>query len=251
MPGSLFQGIEFRGGGAKDQDGSAFQAAQSPMASDRGERDLALSKADRLADACRPREPFPYDILSPGASPLGPTEPSGWRPVLGKADLDPGFYRSYRRHLPVKFPAYGNSVEILGIPADAGDRAGYENPPERRGVELPERHDSQATRPPDAERAARPVGHDRALAGWAPTGGVALLAQTEPDSASRDLVPSIAAGIAASNHGLEERFRDACPEVKERVSRSVERGPIGTLVKKINGSICQISEALGHKPIAS
>ncbi len=90
-----------------------------------------------------------------------------------------------------------------------------------------------------------------ALAGWAPTGGVALLAQTEPDSASRYLVPSIAAGIAASNHGLEERFRDACPEVKERVSRSVERGPIGTLVKKINGSICQISEAIGHKPIAS
>lgn len=48
---------------------------------------------------------------------------------------------------------------------------------------------------------------------------------------------------------LEEKFRDACPEVKERVSRSVERGPIGALVKKINGYKCQICEALGHNPI--
>lgn len=40
------------------------------------------------------------------------------------------------------------------------------------------------------------------LAGRAPAGGVALLAQTESDSATHDLAPSIAAGIAAADHGL-------------------------------------------------
>ncbi len=48
---------------------------------------------------------------------------------------------------------------------------------------------------------------------------------------------------------LEEKFRDACPEVKERVSRSIERGPVGALVKKLNGYKCQICQALGRDPI--
>lgn len=49
------------------------------------------------------------------------------------------------------------------------------------------------------------------LAGRAPAGGVALLAQTEPDSATRDLVPSIAAGIAAADHGLAVRALTSAP----------------------------------------
>lgn len=48
---------------------------------------------------------------------------------------------------------------------------------------------------------------------------------------------------------LEARYRSACPEVKHRVSRTIERGPVGALVKKRNGYRCQICEALGADPI--
>lgn len=56
------------------------------------------------------------------------------------------------------------------------------------------------------------------LASRAPAGGVALLAQTDPDSATRDLVPSIAAGISASDHGLAVRaLTSAPPQVLDRL----------------------------------
>lgn len=41
------------------------------------------------------------------------------------------------------------------------------------------------------------------------------------------------------------QFRDAPPAVKERLSRYVERGPNGNLVKKANGYRCQICDGLG------
>ncbi len=48
---------------------------------------------------------------------------------------------------------------------------------------------------------------------------------------------------------IEDRYRDARPEVRERVSRTIERGRVGALVKKLNGFKCQICEALGDDPI--
>jgi predicted RNA-binding protein with PUA-like domain len=48
---------------------------------------------------------------------------------------------------------------------------------------------------------------------------------------------------------LERKYLGASPEVKERLSKSVERGPVGALVKKANGYRCQICEALGLNPI--
>lgn len=48
---------------------------------------------------------------------------------------------------------------------------------------------------------------------------------------------------------LERKYLDASPEVKERLSKSVERGPVGALVKKANGYRCQVCEALGQNPI--
>lgn len=48
---------------------------------------------------------------------------------------------------------------------------------------------------------------------------------------------------------LEEKFLRASPEVKTRVSKGVERGPIGGLIKKINGHKCQLCDAMGHNPI--
>lgn len=48
---------------------------------------------------------------------------------------------------------------------------------------------------------------------------------------------------------LERRYLNAAPEVKERIGRSIERGKIGSLVKKRNGFRCQVCGALGHNPI--
>lgn len=49
---------------------------------------------------------------------------------------------------------------------------------------------------------------------------------------------------------LEQRFANASPEVKSRVSKCVERGPIGAAVKRANGHKCQICEAMGLSPIS-
>jgi hypothetical protein len=48
---------------------------------------------------------------------------------------------------------------------------------------------------------------------------------------------------------LEKKFLKASPEVKERLSKSIERGSIGTLVKKAMGHKCQLCEAMGKNPI--
>jgi predicted HNH restriction endonuclease len=47
---------------------------------------------------------------------------------------------------------------------------------------------------------------------------------------------------------LEAKYLNASPEVKERVSRSIERGPIGELAKRITNRKCQLCEALGKNP---
>lgn len=48
---------------------------------------------------------------------------------------------------------------------------------------------------------------------------------------------------------LESKFMNASPEVKTRVSKGIERGPIGGEVKHLNGYKCQICEALGRNPL--
>jgi predicted HNH restriction endonuclease/predicted RNA-binding protein with PUA-like domain len=48
---------------------------------------------------------------------------------------------------------------------------------------------------------------------------------------------------------MEQLYLKASPEMKQTVSKTIERGPIGNLVKKINGHRCQICEALGLNPI--
>lgn len=49
-----------------------------------------------------------------------------------------------------------------------------------------------------------------------------------------------------------DQERDALkrPEVREKVSKQIERGLIGSKLKKINGYRCQLCEALGHDPIS-
>lgn len=49
---------------------------------------------------------------------------------------------------------------------------------------------------------------------------------------------------------VEDKYTDAAPEVKERQSRYIERGPAGAKVKKLNKFKCQICEALGRNPHA-
>lgn len=49
--------------------------------------------------------------------------------------------------------------------------------------------------------------------------------------------------------GLERKLLGRKPEVRERVSRSIERGSIGQKLKQVNGYRCQICEALGQEPL--
>lgn len=48
----------------------------------------------------------------------------------------------------------------------------------------------------------------------------------------------------------EGKFLNASPEVTTRVSKHIERGRIGTEVKRLNGFRCQLCEALGCDPIS-
>ncbi len=48
---------------------------------------------------------------------------------------------------------------------------------------------------------------------------------------------------------LERKYFHACPEVKRVLSRKIERGPIGALVKRNNQFRCQLCEAMGMEPI--
>ena len=48
---------------------------------------------------------------------------------------------------------------------------------------------------------------------------------------------------------LEKQFLKASPEVKGRVSRTIERGQVGRVVKKALGFKCQLCYALGRYPL--
>ena len=60
--------------------------------------------------------------------------------------------------------------------------------------------------------------------------------------------PETDAVLASALLSIEDDNKDAAPEVKERVSRYIERGPAGSIVKRLNKFKCQICEAQGHNP---
>lgn len=48
---------------------------------------------------------------------------------------------------------------------------------------------------------------------------------------------------------LSQRYENACPEVRETISKRIERGSIGARVKELNGYRCQFCQALGMDPL--
>ncbi len=48
---------------------------------------------------------------------------------------------------------------------------------------------------------------------------------------------------------IEKKYLNASPEVKTRISKTIERGPIGALVKRANRFRCQLCEALGLEAV--
>jgi predicted HNH restriction endonuclease len=75
---------------------------------------------------------------------------------------------------------------------------------------------------------------------------VALLGDdVEEVVASTPETASSPAALAA----LQQKYVNASPEVKERVSKYIERGSVGSLVKKALGFRCQVCEVLGQKPL--
>lgn len=85
-----------------------------------------------------------------------------------------------------------------------------------------------------------------------PISGEDFRAVTALLGVSMDGLPDAAdvPGLAKTLEDIEDKYRDASPEVKERQSRYIERGPVGAKVKKLNAFKCQICDALGHHPHA-
>jgi len=62
--------------------------------------------------------------------------------------------------------------------------------------------------------------------------------------------PEAETGVTAAQvAAAEAKYLQASPEVKIRLAKSIERGPVGALVKKANGYRCQLCEALGQQAI--
>jgi predicted HNH restriction endonuclease len=49
---------------------------------------------------------------------------------------------------------------------------------------------------------------------------------------------------------LELKYQNASPQVKEVISKRIERGGISSVFKKINNYKCKVCEALGHNPFS-
>lgn len=60
--------------------------------------------------------------------------------------------------------------------------------------------------------------------------------------------PETATGSKLS--AVEQKYLRASPEVKERVSKTIERGPVGNFLKKEVGFKCQLCNALGLPPLS-
>ena len=71
------------------------------------------------------------------------------------------------------------------------------------------------------------------------------LLEVEIDTLPSPEGPNVTAAKLAE---LEKKYLRANPEVKERFSQTVERGPIGSFLKKAVGFKCQICDALGSAP---
>ena len=75
---------------------------------------------------------------------------------------------------------------------------------------------------------------------------VELLGEDLDELVSQSIEREAAAGDA---NALEDKYKNASPEVKERVSKYIERGNVGSRVKKALGHRCQVCSALGREPI--
>lgn len=67
----------------------------------------------------------------------------------------------------------------------------------------------------------------------------------ESDEVFNSSVPAKTPSTLSDLERLERQYADATPEVREAVSRQIERGPIGNAVKRANGYRCQICATIG------
>jgi len=77
----------------------------------------------------------------------------------------------------------------------------------------------------------------------------AVMELLNEDLEEMEAMPGDGADTLDALAALERRFANASPEVKTRVSKCVERGPVGAAVKRANGHKCQLCEAMGLDPL--
>jgi hypothetical protein len=75
---------------------------------------------------------------------------------------------------------------------------------------------------------------------------LALLGEEPDDLPSTETSADVTPDKLAA---LEKKYLHASPEVKERLGTTIERGPIGRLVKQLTGFKCQLCDGLGLNPI--
>ncbi len=85
------------------------------------------------------------------------------------------------------------------------------------------------------------IAQETRVRGWAES----LVPFHNGTGAEPDAEPSEALALIETERNLLGRK----PEVRERVSKSIERGSIGQKLKRANGFKCQLCDALGHNPI--
>ncbi|ANM18244.1 PUA-like domain-containing protein [Rhizobium sp. N541] len=78
----------------------------------------------------------------------------------------------------------------------------------------------------------------------------AIMSLIEEDFDEVSIAPHATADTPEDVETLEKRYMFASPEVRRRVSKFIERGPVGAAVKKANEYKCQLCEALGHNPLS-
>lgn len=75
---------------------------------------------------------------------------------------------------------------------------------------------------------------------------------TEIVSSKRSIYERISASITVDTieqiRNLENKYSNALPEVKETVSKRIERGPIAEKIKGLSGYKCQICDFIGESP---
>ncbi len=75
-----------------------------------------------------------------------------------------------------------------------------------------------------------------------------ILMLADKRDAAQEAIDCIKTGSGLAS--VENYLQDETPQIRERISRQIERGQIGSMIKEKRSGRCQICEALGRDPVS-